>query len=71
MSHRIYIVVETETKATRLVRASNKSQAIRFVAENTLCAAVASQEDLVKLLSKGSEVESAIGPITGDLFDDE
>ena len=71
MNHRIYIVSDNETGVSKLVRANNKSQAIRYVAENILDASVATQEELVKLLSSGSEVESAVAPITSDIFDDE
>jgi hypothetical protein len=44
---------------TRLVRAATKNAAIRHVAKDIISATVASQNDLVALLSEGVEVEDA------------
>jgi hypothetical protein len=46
---------------TRLVRASNASQAMRHVAANTLSVGVAKQDELVELLAAGVKIED-IGP---------
>jgi hypothetical protein len=48
---------------TRLVRAPNAAQALRFVAADTLTVAVAGQDDLVELVAGGVKVEEA-GPQT-------
>jgi hypothetical protein len=42
---------------TRLVRASNASQAMRHVAAGTLAVSLAEQDDLVELVSAGVKVE--------------
>lgn len=52
---RIYLV--TLPTGTRLVEASNKSQAVNHVAKNTITAEVASQSALVKMIRDGVEVE--------------
>ena len=56
MATRIYVVVSGDTK--RLVRASNKSQAVHHVARATITAEVADQDTLLEL-SKIAEVEVA------------
>ncbi len=55
---RIYLVADRESSTTRLVRATNPSQAIRHVAQR-FAADVASQDDLVALLATGTKVEDA------------
>lgn len=42
-----------------LVKAANKSQAIRHVAESTIKADVATQDQLVEMISAGMEVVEA------------
>lgn len=54
---RIYAVTLGET--TRLVRASHPSTAARHVAKDLLTVAVATQEQLVQMVSKGQKVEVA------------
>lgn len=61
---RIYVIGPKKAEGgmvpkRRLVRAPNQAQAIRFVASDTLQATVASQDDLVDLVTSGIEVESS------------
>ena len=63
MSTRIYIVSEKSgTNRARLVRAISKAQAIRFVAEQTIAASIASQDDIVDAMTVGAAIETAIEP---------
>lgn len=62
---RIYMVANAQARdiagneqPARLVRAPNASQALRHVAADTLAVAVASQDDLVRLIAAGVKVES-------------
>jgi len=55
MASRIYVVGGPQ--GIRLVKATIRSQAIAHVANTTIKAHVASQEDLVDLLTKGLTVE--------------
>lgn len=56
---RIYIVRDTETEDTpRLVRAISQSQAVKHVTR-PFVASVATQDQLVQLLSENVEVEDA------------
>ena len=55
MASRIYVVGGPQ--GIRLVNATTRSQAIAHVANTTIKAHVASQEDLVDLLTKGLTVE--------------
>jgi hypothetical protein len=55
MAERIYVVGGPQ--GIRLVNASTKQQAIAHVANSTIKANVASQIDLVELLTKGITVE--------------
>lgn len=59
--HRIYVVNDTRANPTRnrLVRASNRAQALRHVAQDAFAVDVASQNTLVHLLSHGVPVEDA------------
>lgn len=57
MTTRIYVVCFGE--ATRLVRAATKSQAVRHVADSLIAASVATQDDLITALGKGTKVEDA------------
>ena len=57
---RIYAVHKKEDGAeVSLVKADTKAGALRHVAEKTLTADVASQDELVKLVSAGVKVEDA------------
>ena len=59
MSQRIYLVGSNDPYvASRLVKASAPSQALAHVAKQILNVKVASQDDLVRELSKGTTVES-------------
>lgn len=55
MAERIYVVGGPQ--GIRLVNATTKQQAIAHVANSTINAHVASQTDLVELLTKGVTVE--------------
>lgn len=55
MAERIYVVGGPQ--GIRLVNATTKQQAIAHVANTTIKAHVASQTDLVELLTKGIAVE--------------
>jgi len=55
MAERIYVVGGPQ--GIRLVNATTKQQAIAHVANTTIKAHVASQTDLVELLTKGLTVE--------------
>jgi len=56
---RIYIVDRKGTEGKTLVRADTKAGALRHVAEKTMVAEVASQDDLVTLVGAGANVEDA------------
>ena len=58
MSTRIYVVAHMETGAKRLVRASNAAQAARHVIRTSHCVTVATQDELVALVTGGVPVES-------------
>lgn len=51
-------------ESVRLVRASNVTQALRHVAEDTLVSKVADQETLVSLSVAGIQVENAVEVVT-------
>jgi len=55
MAERIYVVGGPQ--GIRLVNATTKQQAVAHVANSTIKAHVASQTDLVELLTKGITVE--------------
>lgn len=57
-AERIYVVNQVGKDAPRLVRAVHQAAALRHVAADLLCVAVASQDDLVELLGAGVKVES-------------
>lgn len=63
---RIYMVANAQGRdpagdelPSRLVRATHAAQALRHVAADTLAVAVASQDDLVRLIAAGVQVETA------------
>lgn len=55
--NRIYSV--TNGESARLVRATNRAQALAHVARTTFACGVATQDELVDLLASGVEVEIA------------
>ena len=55
MAERIYIV--QSSKGTRLIKASLRQQALSHVANSEFTVRVASQDDLVNLLTVGTKVE--------------
>lgn len=70
MALRIYRVINTETAAEHLVRASNQAQAIRHVVKEAYRAAVAGQETIVELLTSGVKVQDAGEPdVPLDIYD--
>ena len=56
---RIYAVRDRHSGGTSLVRAASPASAIRHVAEDMLAASVATQDELVRLLTEGVVVETA------------
>jgi hypothetical protein len=60
---RIYVIhsrpAKLSAQSAYLVRATNRSQAIRHVAEQTLTCEVASQDTLVELIGEGVKVDNA------------
>jgi hypothetical protein len=62
---RIYLIASN--KGIRLVRANHRAQALSYVASQELTVRVATQDDLVKYLSEGNSVETAIPPNQGKL----
>lgn len=69
MSQRIYRVINAETAAEHLVRASSQAQAIRHVVKETYRAAVAGQETIVELLTSGVKVQDAGAELQLDIDD--
>jgi len=61
MAQRIYIIGTPDNKV-RLVKASTRAQALSHVANTLLTLRIASQDDLVKSLGGGVEVENAKSP---------
>lgn len=60
-SQRIYLVTTNEGKK-RLVKATQRQQALSHVANSLFTVRVASQDDLVKALTSGTEVENYKNP---------
>ena len=65
-AQRIYRVANAHARTpdgaelpSRLVRAPNPAQALRHVAADTLAVAVATQDDLVRLVAAGVQVEQS------------
>jgi hypothetical protein len=56
---RIYIVKDRLNQSTRLVRAGNPAQALRFVANDQFVVAPAKTNDLAALLGTSIQVENA------------
>ena len=59
MAQRIYLVKNTTTGTTRLIRASIVSQAIALAAKQEFEAHVATQDELVDGLNAGIKIEKA------------
>lgn len=62
---RIYLIASN--RGVRLVRANHRAQALSYVASQELTVRVATQDDLVKYLSEGNSVETAVAPDQGKL----
>lgn len=56
---RVYIVKDRLNQSTRLVRAANPAQALRFVATDQFSVSPAKPNDLVALLGTNIQVENA------------
>ena len=68
-AQRIYLVGTPDGK-TRLIKASLRQQALSHVANTMLTVRVASQDDLVAELGKGTQVEQYNNPDQQDLIDE-
>ena len=66
---RIYLVGTPDGK-TRLIKAALRQQALSHVANTLLTVRVASQDDLVAEISKGTTVEQYNAPEQRDLIDE-
>lgn len=66
---RIYLVGTPDGK-TRLIKAALRQQALSHVANTLLTVRVASQDDLVAEISKGTQVEQYNTPDQRDLIDE-
>lgn len=56
---RVYIVKDRLNQSTRLVRAANPAQALRYVAVDQFTVAPAKPNDLIALLGSSIQVENA------------
>ena len=65
---RIYLVGTPDNKV-RLIKASLRQQAVSHVANNMLTVRVASQDDLVKALTSGIEIEQYNAPEQQELIE--
>lgn len=65
---RIYLVGTPDNKV-RLIKASLRQQAVSHVANTMLTVRVASQDDLVKALTSGIEIEQYNAPEQQDLIE--
>lgn len=59
MARNVY-VVEADGHQTRLIEASQSTQALAYAARTTYSVRKASQQDLIKLLRDGVQVEASI-----------
>lgn len=64
MSKRIYAVTD-QAGGISLIKTTNKSSAIRTVAEKTIKAEVATQDQLVTLIGAGHKVQE-VGEVQGE-----
>ena len=72
MAIRIYVVTDNETKNQRLIRATNRAEAVRFASRTRFSVEAASQDDLVALLPNGVKIEVSKTDLdTKPLFKDE
>ena len=62
---RIYLIASN--RGVRLVRDNHRAQALSYVASQELTVRVATQDDLVKYLSEGNSVETAVALDQGKL----
>lgn len=67
MKNRIYAVGAGTT--IRLVRAPNRAQALAHVARSTINVTIPSQDELVKLVTAGTQVED-VKADTAELFEE-
>jgi len=67
MAERIYIVHGPQ--GTRLVKASLRQQALSYVANSTFNVHVASQDDLVKHITAGIQIEQYRAPEQQELIE--
>lgn len=56
---RVYIVKDRLNQSTRLIRANNPAQALRYVANDQFAVSTAKANDLVALLGSNIAVENA------------
>ena len=56
----VYLVVSKDMTIRRLVRAPNRTRALRHVAADTLGVAIATQDNLIELIAAGAKVEDAV-----------
>lgn len=56
---RIYVIRDRLNQSTRLVRANNPAQALRYVARDQFTVAPAKADDIAKLLGTNAAVENA------------
>ena len=72
MAIRIYVVTDNETKNQRLIRATNRAEAVRFASRTRFSVEAASQDDLVALLPNGVKIEASQADVdTKSLLDNE
>jgi len=70
MARIVYVLeAEAECLPTRLIEATQSTQALAYAARTTYAVRRASQQDLIKLLREGVQVESSIAE--PDLFEPE
>lgn len=66
MSQRIYLTIHGES--SRLIRANTPAAARNHVAKNSIIVSVASQDDIVRMISDGRVVEeTTTGPVQQEL----
>jgi hypothetical protein len=65
---RIYLVGTGQQ--VRLVRAPNRAQALAHVARSTIAVSVATQDELVKMLTGGIKVEDVTQADTPDMLEE-
>ena len=65
---RIYLIGNGQQ--VRLVRATNRAQAIAHVVRSSIAVSVATQDELVKLLTHGAKVEDVEQSETADMLEE-